>query len=40
MDADNLPHLIVDGARWTRFWWYTPVSGWPNTETDVLGGIS
>lgn len=36
--TDNLPRLIVDGVHWTRFWWYTPDSGWPTTETDVLGG--
>lgn len=30
-------HIIVDGVRWTRFWWYEG-TGWPTNETDVLGG--
>ena len=34
-----MPHLIVNGIHWTRFWWYTPDNGWPTTETDVLGGL-
>ena len=33
-------HIIVEGVRWTKFWWYTPVDGWPTAETDVLGGLS
>ena len=32
-------HIIVEGVRWTKFWWYTPVDGWPTAETDVLGGL-
>ena len=30
-------HKNIDGARWTRFWWYEG-TGWPPHETDVLGG--
>ncbi len=39
MHIDNMPSLILDGTRWTRFWWYTTISGWPDTEIDVLGGL-
>ena len=30
-------HLQVDGARWSKFWWYSS-QNWPTGETDVLGG--
>ena len=38
MHAD-CSNIIVEGVRWTKFWWYTPVDGWPTWETDVLGGL-
>ena len=38
--VDILKHVEVEGDRWTRFWWYNPISGWPEGEGDILGGVS
>ena len=38
MFYDFSAHIRVEGVRWTRFWWYNPINGWPSSEADVLGG--